>query len=144
MSMRALFDVNALLGMFDPEHVFHVQVRAWWEANEESGWATCPITQNGFARIMSQPHYTNPAATMDAVRLLAMGLEQSGHEFWPDDISITDDKVFDRGHVLGPNQITDVYLLALAVKNGGRLVTFDRGVPLKAARGAEARHLVVL
>ena len=47
-------------------------------------------------------------------------------------------------YILGPNQITDVYLLGLAVKNGGRLVTFDRGVPIKAVRGAEARHLVVL
>ena len=144
MSMRALFDVDALLAMFDPEHTFHLQVRAWWDANEEGGWATCPITQNGFARIMSQPHYTNPAATMDAIRLLAMGLEQSGHEFWPDDISITDESLFDRSYILGSNQITDVYLLALAVKNGGRLVTFDRVVPLRAVRGAEARNLVVL
>jgi toxin-antitoxin system PIN domain toxin len=144
VSTRALFDVNALFAMFDPEHTFHLQVRAWWDASEEGGWATCPITQNGFARIMSQPHYTNPAATMDAIRLLAMGLEQSGHEFWPDDISITDESLFDRSYILGPNQITDVYLLALAVKNGGRLVTFDRGVPLRAVRGAEARNLVVL
>ncbi len=53
-------------------------------------------------------------------------------------------RIFDHSHILGPNQITDVYLLGLAVKNGGRLVTFDRGVPIKAVRGAEARHLVVL
>ena len=142
--MRALFDVNALLGMFDPEHAFHLQVRAWWEANEESGWATCPITQSGFARIMSQPRYTNPAATMDAVRLLAMGLEQPDHRFWPDDISIADECLFDHTFILGPNQITDVYLLGLAVRNDGRLVTFDRGLPSSAVRGAEPRHLVAL
>ena len=52
--------------------------------------------------------------------------------------------MFDHSRILGPNQITDVYLLALAVKNGGRLVTFDRGVPLKAVRNAQARHLVVV
>jgi predicted nucleic acid-binding protein len=69
---------------------------------------------------------------------------QSDHESWPDDISITDDTLFDRSFILGPNQITDVYLLGLAVKHGGRLVTFDRGLPLKAVRGAEARHLVRL
>jgi predicted nucleic acid-binding protein len=81
---------------------------------------------------------------MDAIQLLAMGLEEADHEFWPHDISITDDALFDRAFILGPNQITDVYLLGLAVKHGGRLVTFDRGLPIKSVRGAEARHLVVL
>jgi toxin-antitoxin system PIN domain toxin len=142
--MRALFDVNALLALVDKEHEFQPKVRAWWTANKEGGWATCPITQNGFARIMSQPRYSKPAVTMDAIQLLAMGLNEEDHEFWPDDISITDDRLFNRGRVLGPKQITDVYLLGLAVKNAGRLVTFDRGLPIAAVRGAEARHLVVL
>jgi toxin-antitoxin system PIN domain toxin len=142
--MRSLFDVNALLALMDKEHTFHPTVRTWWAANKAGGWATCAITQNGFARIMSQPHYSNPAPTMDAIQLLAMGLEEAGHEFWPDDISITDDQLFDRAFILGPNQITDVYLLALTVKNAGRLVTFDRGLPVKAVRGAEPKHLVVL
>lgn len=142
--MRSLFDVNALLALIDKEHTFHPTVRTWWAVNKAGGWATCAITQNGFARIMSQPHYSNPALTMDAIQLLAMALEEAGHEFWPDDISITDDQLFDRAHILGPNQITDVYLLGLALTNGGRLVTFDRGLPLKAVRGAEPKHLVVL
>ena len=76
--------------------------------------------------------------------VLASSWNRPDHEFWPDDISITDESDFRHGHILGPKQITDVYLLGLAVKNGGRLVTFDRGLPLKAVRGAEARHLVVL
>lgn len=79
-----------------------------------------------------------------ALSALAAQLEQVDHEFWPDDISIADNQLFDRNNIFGPKQITDVYLLGLAVKNGGRLVTFDRGLPLKAVRGAEARHLVVL
>ena len=52
--------------------------------------------------------------------------------------------VFDHERMLGPGQVTDVYLLALAVKNEGRLVTFDRAIPLLAVRGADERHLVVL
>jgi hypothetical protein len=71
-------------------------------------------------------------------------IAKDDHKFWPDDISITDGRWFDHAYVLGPNQITDVYLLALAVKNGGRLVTFDRGLPLRAVHGAQAQHLVVL
>jgi predicted nucleic acid-binding protein len=78
------------------------------------------------------------------MRVLAGQIGMPGHEFWPDNISIADAGVFDHSHILGPNQITDVYLLGLATKHGGRLVTFDRGLSLKAVRGAEARHLVVL
>ena len=81
---------------------------------------------------------------IDALGVLRAQIAGPNHEFWPDDISIADDSLFDHAHILGPNQITDVYLLALAVKNGGRLVTFDRGLPIKSVRGAEARHLVVL
>ena len=66
------------------------------------------------------------------------------HAFWPDDISITDGRVFDHGRILGPGQITDVFLLALAVRNNGRFVTFDRAIPLAAVRGAEPGHLTVL
>ena len=81
---------------------------------------------------------------IDALGVLREQIAGLDHEFWPDDITITDDQLFDHGFILGPNQITDVYLLGLAVKNGGRLVTFDRGLPLKAVRGAEPKHLVVL
>lgn len=73
-----------------------------------------------------------------------MQLAQPGHEFWSDDISIADVNLFDRTRILGPKQITGVYLLALAVKNGGRFVTFDRSVPLAAVRGAKPQHLVVI
>jgi hypothetical protein len=45
---------------------------------------------------------------------------------------------------LGPKQLTDIYLLALAVKNSGRLVTFDRAIPVAAVRSAEPQHLVVI
>ena len=108
------------------------------------GLGELPLTQNGFVRVMSQPIYPQRRSTTEAIEALLLGVGQPSHEFWSDDISITDDRLFDRSHILGPNQITDVYLLALAVKNDGRLVTFDRGVPLKAVRGAEVRHLVVL
>lgn len=46
--------------------------------------------------------------------------------------------------VLSSRQITDAYLLALAVEHGGRFVTLDRGIPLGAVGGALAKHLVAL
>jgi toxin-antitoxin system PIN domain toxin len=141
--MRALFDVNVLIAILDQDHVHHWIAHEWWAPNRSAGWATCPLTENGMTRIMSQSTYKNPITTTFAIDLLADQVAKTDHAFWPDDISLRD-ALFDPGSILGPNQITDVYLLALAVKNGGRLVTFDRGVPLRAVHGAEARHLVVL
>lgn len=93
---------------------------------------------------MSQPRYLQSRSPVEAVAALRTGLDQPRHEFWPDDVTLVDNGHFSHDGILGPNQITDIYLLGLAVKNGGRLVTFDRGLPLKAVRGAQARHLVAL
>jgi uncharacterized protein len=142
--MRALFDVNVLIALLDQDHVHHWKAHEWWAANRAAGWATCPITENGMARIMSQSTYKNPITTTFALDLLAEQVADTNHQFWPDDVSLRDSDLVDAGHILGPHQITDVYLLALAVKNGGRLVTLDRSVPLRAVHGAEARHLVVI
>jgi toxin-antitoxin system PIN domain toxin len=142
--LRALLDVSVLLPLFDARHTQHAPARGWWALHGDQGWASCPLTQNGFARIISKPGYARPISLQTAFSVLLDQAKQTDHEFWPDDISITDDHIFDHAFILGPNQITDVYLLGLAVKNGGRLATFDRGLPLKAVRGAEPRHVVVL
>ena len=142
--MRVLFDVNALIAILDEDHVHHGAAHEWWATNRSAGWATCPLTENGAARIMSQTGYKNPVTTTFAIDLLAEQLAQTDHVFWPDDISVCNSALFDPSCILGPNQITDVYLLALAVKNGGRLVTFDRAIPISAVRGAETRHVVAL
>jgi toxin-antitoxin system PIN domain toxin len=144
LTVRALLDVSVLLPLFDSGHIQHERAKAWCAENAEAGWASCPLTQNGFVRIACQPRYPRPARLVDAFAVLGSQLALPDHEFWPDDISVADETLFDHANVLGPNQITDVYLLALAVKHGGRLVTFDRGLPLKAVRGAEPRHLVAL
>jgi uncharacterized protein len=142
--MRVLFDVNALIAIVDEEHVHHRIVHEWWAANRSSGWATCPLTENGLARIMSQSGYKNRVNTTFAIDLLSEQVGEGDHVFWPDDISLRDNSVFDAGSILGPGQITDAYLLALAVKNDGRLATLDRSVPLRAVRGAERRHLAMI
>jgi toxin-antitoxin system PIN domain toxin len=142
--MRALLDVNCLLALLDEDHSSHLQALLWWQSNRKAGWATCPLTQNGFARIASQRRYPSQRPLGVAIEQIERLVTLPDHEFWADDISIADDRVFDRSRILGPNQLTDVYLLALAVKNVGRLVTFDRGVPLGAVRDAETQHLVVL
>ena len=142
--MRSLLDVNVLLTLTDEEHVNYGRLRAWWQSNAAGGWASCPLTQNGFVRISSQRGYPRHRPISEVLKYLDLQLADKHHEFWPDDISIADQSLFDHARILGPNQITDVYLLALAVKNGGRLVTFDAGVPLAAVKGAAADNLVRL
>jgi len=142
--VRSLFDVNMLLAMFQPEHVHHSAAHQWWSVNRPEGWASCPLTQNGFVRVVSQPRYPKPMRVTEALGLLFEEIAVTDHAFWPDDISLLDEQLIDRNHVLGPKQLTEIYLLALAAKHGGRLVTFDRTVPIAAVRGAQARHLVVI
>ena len=142
--MRALLDVNVLLALMDSAHVHHRLALAWWRTERDKGWASCPLTQNGFVRIACQGRYPKAPTAAQAIDQLRLQLAEPGHEFWPDDISIAETALFDRTRILGPKQITDVYLLALAVKNGGRLVSFDRSVPLRAVRAAEPKHLVMI
>ena len=142
--MRGLLDVNALIAFLDPEHIHHAPIQSWFAANRDTGWATCPITQNGFLRIVSQPRYERPMPVATAFAGLNAAVGVASHAFWPDSVSFAEPGLVDIKRILGPKQITDIYLLALAVKNGGRLVTFDAGVPLAAVQGANADNLVRL
>ena len=72
--MRALLDVNVLLALFDSEHAHHARARAWWVQNRDQGWASCPLTQNGFIRIMSSPGYPRPLIVADALSVLVPGI----------------------------------------------------------------------
>jgi uncharacterized protein len=142
--MRALLDVNVLIALLDADHSMHGQAIDWFGSHAREGWASCPITQNGCVRIMSNPAYPNPLPVGAVIERLAEAAAGSWHTFWPDDVSLLDPKVADTTRIHGPRQLTDVYLLALAVRRQGRFVTFDASVPLSAVAGAERRHLVLL
>jgi uncharacterized protein len=142
--MRALLDINILLALMDQAHVHHTRARAWFEEQVEAGWASCPFTQNGFVRIISQPKYPKPVSTAQAIGLLSLATTTDYHEFWPSAVSILDERSLDRTRVHGPKQLTDLYLLSLSVSKGGRLATFDQSIPLSAVPGASAKNLVVV
>lgn len=139
---RALLDVNVLIALHDEQHVHHTTAARWFEANVRHGWASCPLTQNGCVRIMTQPGYPNPAPLADALAMLSHSCAHASHAFWPDDISLLDTTRLHHGRMHGHRQLTDLYLLALAIAHQGRLVTFDAQIPLSAARGATTRHIV--
>ena len=142
--MRALLDVNVLIALHDRDHVHHERAALWLETHVTAGWASCPLTQNGCLRIMSQGGYTNPQTLPVLTTMLRQSTATEFHTLWSDDISILDSARFNHGHMHSPRQLTDLYLLALAVKNSGRLVSFDQRIPLTAVIGATAGHLVCL
>lgn len=143
--MVALLDVNVLVALFDPVHTHHEAAHRWFESKGPSGWASCPITGNGFVRVLSNPRYPGRWTTaQDAVDRLRRFQQTDEHRFWPDSVSICDVSLFQFAQFGGHRKLTDIYLLALAVQNGGRLATFDRAIPLSAVRSAGKEHLEVL
>ena len=142
--MRSLLDVNVLIALLDSGHTEHVRALEWFVDHAKQGWASCPLTQNGCVRILSQPAYANALPFREVECRLRDFAGNASHSFWPDDISILDPERFDLSQSLGPRQLTDVYLLALAVRNNGRLVTFDQKISLKAVPDATPDHLLIL
>ena len=141
---QALLDVNVLIALLDPDHSLHQKARDWFGRNAASGWASCPITQNGCVRIMAHPGYPNALPVRAVMERLHEATLGRHHEFWADDVSLLESRIADASRIHGPRQLTDLYLLALAVHRGGRFVTFDASVTLGAIRGAERRHIVAL
>ena len=142
MSGAALLDVNVLIALFDPGHVHHEAAHDWFSDNAGSGWATCPLTQAGFIRVLSAVGSPELRPVTLASRLRTFCASRQ-HEFWSQAISMTDTKVFDLSFATH-RTLTDVYLLGLARVNGGRLATFDRTLPLKAVVGAGRGLLEVI
>ena len=142
--MQALLDVNVLIALLDPDHSLHERAREWFSRNARSGWTSCPISQNGCVRIMSHPGYPNALPVRAVMERLREATRSPYHEFWADDVSLLEPQTADASRIHGPRQLTDLYLLALAVRRSGRFVTFDASVPVSAVRGAEKRHILAL
>ena len=143
--MRLLLDVNVLVALLDEAHIHHA-VAQNLIAQPKLKIATCALTENGVLRVLNLPGYSSYGpAGFEAVRAqLAQLCQDTDHEFWPCDVTLKDDSKIDWSRVMGHNQITDVYLLALAVAHDGTLATLDHRVAISAVRGAQAKHLQLL
>jgi toxin-antitoxin system PIN domain toxin len=144
--MRALLDVNVVIALFDPDHAFHERSHEWWSVQVKFGWSSCPITENGVVRIMSNPGYSKKTrfAPGDLISRLQAFIQHTDHEFWPDTLSLLDEKIFSAERIHSSRQLTDFYLLSLAAKHGGMLATFDQSIPISAVKIAAAKNLCVL
>jgi toxin-antitoxin system PIN domain toxin len=145
MARIALLDVNVLVALFDPDHVHHDLAHDWFADRRADGWATCPMTEAGFIRVVSNPNYQpDPPRPAVAAAQLRRFCASGHHHFWPDALSPLTEKAFAFTGVRGYRQITDVYLLGLARHLDGTLATFDRSIPLSSVLGATSRHLTVV
>lgn len=130
MGRPKLLDVNALIALFDAGHANHSAAHAWFASAKKDGWRTCPITENGLLRILSNPNYQGGALPMSEV---ATKLEKSkadgDHEFWPDSFSMSE-WIEKSGLSVASSKMTDAYLLRLAAKEGGTLATFDMRIAI--------------
>jgi len=141
----SLLDVNVLVALFDPAHPNHEDAHDWFARRRRHGWASCPMTINGCARVLSNPSYPTVETTAGEVLSRLSVLSASpDHHFWSDDVSLLDKSVFRAQAIAGHRQITDVYLLGLAVHHDGRLATFDMSIPLRSVVGATPDCLEVI
>lgn len=142
--MRSLLDVNVLIALLDANHVHHGVCTRWLERHIDQGWASCPLTQNGCVRILSQASYPNAVAAAEVAERLYEATQGAGHAFWPDSISLLGPNRIDWPNLLSGRHLTDAYLIALAAANRGRFATLDHNVPVRAVIGADDAHVVVI
>jgi len=133
---RTLLDVNTVLALLDPQHVFHDAAHAWAAADPDAVWLTCPMVQNGVLRVVGNPAYPNHLGSTAAARdVLAAFCASPRHAFVPDNISLLDHDHVRDATMLTPSRVNDLYLLALAIAHDAQLATFDRKLPAAAIQG---------
>src|SRR4051794_25722203 len=137
-----LLDTNILIALAWRNHVHHSDVGEWFRGKAADRFRTCPITQTGFVRISCNASFSRLAVLPgEAVALLERITALPGHGFWPDDLSVP--QAFAEYRVLGSHrQITDGYLLSLALAHDGVLATLDRGIAALARGCPERLELV--
>lgn len=137
----SLLDVNVLVALFWPRHELHAEAAAWFRDHVKARgtWATCALTETGFVRVLSNPAVNQGTLSpLRVTEVLEQNLRRQGHKRWTMELSWADALRLSGIEIESYRQVTDIYLIALAVKNRGRLVTFDR------ALGRLSKHVLVI
>lgn len=139
-----LLDVNVLVSLMWPAHINHGRAQEWFAKYSKNGWATCPLTQASCVRILSNPSFSSDAVTpQEAIKLLTANLKHPSHQFWPDDVSFVEAVQPVQKQIVGHQQISDAYLLSLAIHRKGRLVTMDHGISALLPKDKQAAIVVI-
>lgn len=136
-----LFDSNILLPLLYKSHRYHIQAVRTFYSYAPKGWSTSSITENGFIRVGAQKKIFKEAKKPNELRMvLELWKKHHKHTFWADDLSVTDKYIIDLPE---EGTITDLYLLAHAVKNKGKLVTFDKTIRADCVRGGKEALIII-
>lgn len=138
-----LLDTNLLIALLWPSHEKHDLALKWFTRHRAKGWATCPLTQAGFVRIVSNPAFSRDAVRpREAIQVLTANTAAKDHAFWPDALPVAETVAFAGVRLMGHQQVTDAYLLGLAIRRGGVLATLDQRIAdLTEPESAERRAL---
>jgi len=137
VSDPVLVDVNILIALGWASHPHHMLVTDRME-RQHGPWFTCALTQLGFIRLSANPAVTKAVVSAgQAARLLERLTTDSFHRFAPELAPL--DAAFDR--VLGPQHVTDAYLLALAAKHQACFLTLDSRLEALAKNVADLEVL---
>jgi len=121
-----LLDVNALLALAWPNHQFHGAVVRRLDRRPNPRWATCLLTQLGFVRLSSNPAIVDvrktPGQALDLLSRLIADERHTYLEVLPSLVSLESTY----RPLLGHQQVTDAYLVAVAEANDATLLTLDR------------------
>ena len=141
-----LLDTNVLVALLWPSHAEHDLAAKWFARRRGKGWASCPLTEAGFVRIVSNPAFSRDAVTpREAASLLAANTSAGDHVFWPDELPFAGAAAFAGPRLVGHQQVTDAYLLGLALRRDGGLATLDKAiVALTLPQSAERKALEVI
>jgi toxin-antitoxin system PIN domain toxin len=144
MIRRTLLDVNVLIALTEPRHEGFDAAQEWFGASGRDNWGICPLTELGFVRITTSPsYYPRPRSLEEATGVLEELANRPGYRYWPLTDNWTTLTAGSAARISGRQQVTDAYLLGLAIKEGGVLVTFDKGIKYMA--GPEfSRNVLVL
>lgn len=143
MIRRTLLDVNVLIALLEPGHDFFQIAQEWFESSGKDNWGLCPITEIGFVRITTNPSfYPGPRTQEQASAILAGLSDRPGYRYWPLTEGWAALIAPFGSRITGHQQVTDAYLLGLAIKEDGVLVTFDRG--LRYLAGSEFRQNLLI
>ena len=93
---------------------------------------------------MGHPGYPGGPGSPEEVRPLLQRLRSvPGHLFWEDSISVADGRTVPSLQGITSKQLTDIYLLALAVQRGGGFATLDSHIdPSRVPGGPRTMVLI--
>jgi uncharacterized protein len=139
-----LLDTNVLIALFSADHSHHVAAQNWFRDQEKKGWATCPFTQAGFVRLLSNPSVAKTTVSpSQAIAVLEENTNTPNHEFWADDLRYAEVVEPLKSKLRGHQQVNDAYLLGLAMHRRGKLATFDRSIAALLPEGKRKTDWIV-